>query len=139
MGTKYITIILPNITPISWNKFYRSHWTKQARLKKEFEEYIWAYTPAKYRNLHIKNARVEIWAYFKSAKQGSKWCWIDADNLCGKPILDGLKGSIVDDDPKHIKGVSNFSRLDINNPRTEIKIINENKNSTAQNRRKKSR
>ena len=117
-----ITITLPGITPISWNKFYRSHWAKQAQIKKEFEKFIWAYTPNKVRNLRIKNAHVEVWAYFKSNKRGSKFYWIDADNLCGKPILDGIQGTIVDDDPKHIHGVSFHSRLDPENPRTEIII-----------------
>lgn len=120
---KVIEIVLPGITPVSWNKFYRSHWTKQAQIKKEFEEFIWAYTPKEYRNLQLKNAQVEVWAYFKSDKRGSKYYWIDADNLCNKPILDGIKGAIVDDDPKHIHGVSSFSRLDPENPRTVIKII----------------
>jgi len=118
-----IEIVLPGITPVSWNKFYRSHWTKQAQIKKEFEKFIWAYTPKEYRNLQLKNAQVEVWAYFKSDKRGSKYYWIDADNLCNKPILDGIKGAIVDDDPKHIRGVSSFSRLDPANPRTVIKII----------------
>lgn len=118
-----IIITLPDITPDSWNKVYRAHWTKQAQMKKDFEKLIWAYTPKEARHLNLRNALVEVWAYFKSDKQGSKYCWIDADNLCCKPILDGLKGTIIDDDPHHIHGVSCYSRLDKDNQRTEIKII----------------
>jgi hypothetical protein len=125
-----IVITLPGITPVSWNRFYRSHWAEQASTKKEFEKFIWAYTPAASRNLQLKNAKVEIWAFFKSDKKGSKYCWIDADNLCAKPILDGIKGTIIDDDPHHIDCVACHSRLDEANPRTEIIIIYED-NSTA--------
>ena len=134
-------IILPGITPVSWNKFYRAHWTKQSQMKKDFEQLIWAYTPRELRNLCIKNAHVEIWAYFKSDKRGSKYYWIDADNLCGKPILDGIKGAIVDDDPRYIHGVSCYSRLDPNNPRTEIiiKTYAKNNNSTLKTRSQKGR
>lgn len=124
-----IKIILPGITPVSWNVFYRAHWAKQAQMKKEFEEFIWAYTPSSYRGLRLKNAKVEIWAYFKSDRKGSKFYWIDADNLCDKPILDGIKGTIIDDDPKHIFCVACHSRIDAENPRTEIIVIYEDNNA----------
>lgn len=65
-------------------------------------------------------ARVEIRYFFQRAGRH------DADNYCGKLLLDGLTraGVIADDDFAHIS-LSVSGQVDRKNPRTEITITQE--------------
>lgn len=68
----------------------------------------------------FKKASVTITYFFPTRARH------DADNYCGKFLLDGLTkaGIIADDDMKHIT-LTIKGEYDKRNPRTEIEVINE--------------
>ena len=59
---------------------------------------------------------ISITAYFKGRQ-------LDADNICAKLYVDGLKGWLLQDDsPEYVKSVTTCSMKDKDNPRVEIEI-----------------
>jgi len=89
---------------ISLNQYYSGmHWTKRARITKEWEEFI--YFLAKEQNAKfITNYPISVAYEFHLKKQPP-----DCSNCVGmiKLIEDALKGVVwADDDPKHINKLS---------------------------------
>ncbi len=112
---------VPDETLPSWNKFYSGqHWAVRKKMADYWHEQIgWILRVSWGRKaIIVKPVSIHITCYFKNKR------WIDADNLCGKLIIDALKGVVIkDDSPEYVQDVCLSSRIDTKNPRTEI-ILN---------------
>jgi len=119
------TITIPYHTPVSWNKFYSGkHWGDRRRIADEWHELIGSEVLASLTKEEIKKIKayrgkweVEITAYFDNRNK-----MLDADNICSKLIIDGLKPWIPKDDPDYITCVHTASRYDPNYARTIIEL-----------------
>lgn len=117
-----VKITIPEATPPSWNKFYSGiHFGQRKQFADNWHEIVWLYAKQQKapkitnqgRGLHI-----EIACYFPNYRKT-----LDADNICAKLVIDGLKGVVIEDDSwKHVKRVTTSTHTDSENPRTEIII-----------------
>lgn len=88
-------------------------------LKQKWKDFIRWYVETKgYTNLHIDKCEIEQTVYYPNNRRH------DIDNTVPKFILDGFveSGMIVDDDHLHITKLTLSCGVDVNHPRTEIKI-----------------
>jgi hypothetical protein len=116
----HLTVL--NVPPPSWNTLYRQgHWTKRKLLAETWHAFVHAaWVGAKRPKLGNLGRSVNITVTGYYANNAYR---IDADNVCAKVIIDGLKGRVIkDDDWKHVRYVTTASFLDAANPRTEITI-----------------
>jgi hypothetical protein len=115
-----IKITLNDTLP-SWNKFYSGmHWAKRKQMADYWHELVkWEIIKNKIKKTESRKA-ISITCYFPNRRSQ-----LDADNLCAKLIIDGLKNFVMpDDNDKYIGEVCLQSRVDKGNPRTEIIITN---------------
>lgn len=117
-----IQITIPSIPP-SLNVWSRMHWSKAAKIKKQWEQYIYYLTYNLYETRNkaiypLQKAKVRIKFYFRTNARR------DIDNMNQKFLLDGLvkAGIIADDSVKVIGQVEVEASVDKQNPRTEIYI-----------------
>jgi len=62
---------------------------------------------------------IEVWAWFDKYP-------LDADNICAKLYVDGLKGLLIEDDSyKYVNSVRTVTRIDRERPRMLIQISEE--------------
>ena len=88
-------------------------------LKQKWKDFIKWYVDSKgYSNLNIKRCEIEQTVYYPNNRRH------DIDNTVPKFILDGLveSGMIIDDDHLHITKLTLSCGVDVDNPRTELKI-----------------
>lgn len=87
----------------SWQLFYESkHWTVRAKLAKTWHVLTVNALPADYQ---LYTVPVDIWV---TAYYTGRAC--DADNVCAKLVIDGLKGKVIrDDDPRYVVNVTTRS------------------------------
>lgn len=88
-------------------------------LKQKWKDFIkWLVDAKGYTNLGIDKCEIEQIVYYPNNRRH------DIDNTVPKFILDGLveSGMIVDDDHLHITKLTLSCGVDIERPRTEIKI-----------------
>lgn len=88
-------------------------------LKQKWKDFIkWLVDTKGYSNLRIDKCEIEQVVYYPNNRRH------DIDNTVPKFILDGLveSGMIVDDDHLHITKLTLSCGVDIERPRTEIKI-----------------
>lgn len=88
-------------------------------LKQKWKNFIkWYVGEQGYANLRIEKCEIEQVVYYPNNRRH------DADNSVPKFILDGFvdSGMIVDDDSEHITKLTLACRVDVANPRTELKI-----------------
>lgn len=88
-------------------------------LKQKWKDFIkWLVDTKGYTNLGIDKCEIEQTVYYPNNRRH------DIDNTVPKFILDGLveSGMIVDDDHLHITKLTLSCGVDIERPRTEIKI-----------------
>lgn len=105
----FVNFFLP-LKPISWNKFYAGmHWTKRSQM---IHEWRWAVITA-LQEKGVKKVEpldptfhIRFTAYKKTQV-------LDVDNVCVKPIIDGLKdyGLIKDDTPRYIESIELWSKI----------------------------
>lgn len=115
-------ITLPKTTLPSWNKFYSGmHWAKRKEIVDFIHHEMWA---------AIKEQKIERIKYNGRTLAIHTACYfpnrrtaLDPDNICDKVVIDALKESVIeDDDWRHIRYATTESRVDSENPRTEIDI-----------------
>jgi hypothetical protein len=118
---KDIVIEIPGVTLPSWNKFYAGkHWAVRKKLADEWHMLVSLHAKAKEDGdkMATEPVDIEITCHF-----ANKVKLLDADNICSKIAIDGLKGIFIqEDDPDYVKNVTTRSRLDRENPRTIIII-----------------
>ena len=88
-------------------------------LKQKWKDFInWLIEEQGYSNLHIEKCEISQTIYYPTNRSH------DPDNSTPKFILDGLvtSGMIVDDDSDHVKKLTLMCEIDVNNPRTELKV-----------------
>ena len=88
-------------------------------LKQKWKDFIkWFVDTKGYSNLRINKCEIEQKVYYPNNRRH------DIDNTVPKFILDGLveSGMIIDDDHLHITKLTLSCGVDIEHPRTEIKI-----------------
>jgi len=118
---RHLRIVLQDAAPVNWNPTYAGqHWSKRVehadRVRIEVmaalhELAIW---PEPFTGpVHI------IVAAYKSGRK------MDADNVGAKWYVDALKmnGLIADDNPDCVWAVTTISRVDRDNPRIEIDVM----------------
>lgn len=117
-----MVIVLEGERPVSWNRYYSGvHWRKRASLATNVHLYIRAILMRDVLDggeLEMFRVPVDITvlAYMKGQM-------IDADNICAKMYIDGLKGLVIkDDDPRYVTSVKTVALKDKRNPRVEIRI-----------------
>lgn len=114
-----IIIILENERPMSWNTLYAgNHWiirkTEADRVHKLIHYSLLQKGFRPQKNLYDKKVSITVIAYFKNRP-------LDADNICSKFYIDGLKEMLIrDDDPKYVTTVTCKSLVDKENPRVEM-------------------
>jgi len=94
---------LPDHKAVSWNKLYeQSHWTKRKQMADKIHKTVWVYCQQQ----NIKKVKdypliIEVKAFYSTKHLR------DADNICSKVYLDGLKqaGIIEDDDYRYVKRI----------------------------------
>ena len=92
------TIEIPSLPPVECSPNWRGHWSERYKATHTAKEQAWfygrqIYTEAK--PIAIKDVKgIHYIFHVKNHK------WKDTDNLIGraKPFLDGLKGSVIEDD-----------------------------------------
>lgn len=93
-------------------------------LKQKWKDFIkWFVDSKGYSNLNIERCEIEQTVYYPNNRRH------DIDNTVPKFILDGLVESqmIIDDDHLHISKLILSCGVDVDNPRTEIRIVILNK------------
>lgn len=93
-------------------------------LKQRWKDFIkWYVGEQGYTNLRIEKCEIEQTVYYPNHRRH------DTDNSVPKFILDGFveSGMIVDDDSEHITKLTLACAIDVESPRTELKIIYERK------------
>ena len=110
-------ITLLNEKVRSWNDFYAGkHWSLRSAEATRIH-YVVRHELNKMK-AQMLNSPVDITVtgYYKGRA-------IDADNLCSKFYIDGLKGLVIpDDSPKYVNSVKTMSKQDKINPRVEIEV-----------------
>ena len=109
-------IVIKNERPISWNEFYSAgHWRKRQQYAKYVHDLVRYHKPRVIEKLSYP-VSIKMTVYFDKRP-------LDADNICAKIFIDGLKGWLLEDDnPKYVLSVETESRVDKKNPRIEIDI-----------------
>lgn len=111
--------------PPSLNQWSRMHWSKAAKIKKQWENDIFYSTRVVKqvdekvcKKMPYKQAKIKITYYFKTKHRHDK------DNYTPKFILDGLvkAGIILDDSDKIIGQTEIIFDYDKDNPRTKVMI-----------------
>ena len=113
-----VTLVLPDETPISWNKMYSGmHWAKRkAEVDRVHLTIRAAIDPCW--PMFTKPVNITIVVYFKN-----KRVRLDASNIAAKLYEDGLIGWLIkDDNPDYVRSMTTVSLLDRANPRLEILI-----------------
>lgn len=117
-----IKLTIPG-TPPSLNVWSRMHWSKAAKIKKQWENDIWvcAYKAMAHTNkskIPYGKAKVKLTYYFSSNRRR------DIDNINQKFVLDGLvkAGVIADDSAKVIGQVEVIPEYDKVCSRVEIEV-----------------
>lgn len=107
-------------TPPSLNKFMgrKNEWDYRAEKTNWTRAVLYAAKAAKDRPAQpLEKAEVRIDYFFKTAARH------DADNYCGKFLLDGLtKAKIIADDDFAYISLTVHGHIDRQNPRTEITV-----------------
>lgn len=88
-------------------------------LKQKWKDFIrWYIEEQGYTNLRIEECEIEQTVYYPNHRRH------DPDNSVPKFILDGLVegGMIVDDDSEHIRKLTLMCLVDVEYPRTELRI-----------------
>ena len=88
-------------------------------LKQKWKDFIiWLVNERGYTNLHINKCEISQTVYYPNNRRH------DTDNSVPKFILDGLveSGMIIDDDSAHVTKLTLMCAVDIERPRTELKI-----------------
>lgn len=143
MKTKNINLVIDNDILLEYNKYYFSKHPKAHKvpiphpyhesiniwmimkrpmmnaLKQKWKDFIkWYIDIQGYSNLHINKCEIEQIVYYPNNRRH------DIDNTVPKFILDGFveSGMIVDDDHLHICKLTLGCGVDVEHPRTEIKI-----------------
>ncbi len=117
-----IRFSVPGIPP-SLNIWSRMHWSKAAKIKKQWERDIFYSFMStgrvwKKNEFPYQKAKIKLTYYFATNRRR------DVDNINQKFILDGLvkAGVIADDSIKVIGQVEAIPDYDSQNPRVEIEI-----------------
>lgn len=115
-------IVIPKECPPSWNKIYAGmHWGKRKEIVDYWHNLVWIECKRQKIPMIKHNGRtlaIHTTCYFKSRRVA-----LDPDNIFDKIIIDPLKGHVIEGDScKYIKYVTTESRVDPDNPRTEIVI-----------------
>ena len=112
------TIVIERETLPGLNKVLRMHWGKREALVTFWKELVgWECKRRKLKLIDIPVA-IFVTCYFETKSK-----MLDADNICDKLAIDGLKGIVIaEDNPAYVTGALTSSRLDRDNPRTEIMI-----------------
>jgi Holliday junction resolvase RusA-like endonuclease len=112
-----VKIVLDGERPVSWNRYYSgTHWRKRSKMARDVHLIVRSEIYG--RDIPDINNPVHITvvAYLKGQM-------IDADNICAKMYVDGLKGLVIeDDDPRCVRSVTTVSLKDNKNPRVEIHV-----------------
>lgn len=107
------------LTPGSLNKWQRSHWGKQRRIKEEWDNQV-AVAMAReigvVRTKLMEKAKVRIKYFFRTQHRRDK------DNYTPKVIMDCLKGRVIVDDSNDRVDLDWELLHDRKQPRTEIFI-----------------
>ena len=108
---------LPGMNQI--NNANRSHWSKGAKMKIEYEKLIGYSVPLAYRGLALSGVSVHIDWFEKDRRR-------DIDNIFSaqKMILDSLVALdvIAGDGQKHVVDITDTVHVDKNDPRIEVTI-----------------
>ena len=116
-------ITLKGERPWSWNKMYAGiHWSKRKEEADRIHELVY-YTLKEEGWMFgegsippVGRVDIHVTAYFRGRPQ-------DSDNICDKFYIDGLIGSVIeDDDRRYVRRCTTQSELDMLNPRVEIEI-----------------
>ena len=143
MKSKVISLVIDNDVLNNYSEYYFSIHTKAHKipiphpyhesinvwmimkrammnaLKQKWKDFIkWLVDTKGYSNLRINKCEIEQKVYYPNNRRH------DIDNTVPKFILDGLveSGMIIDDDHLHITKLTLSCGVDIEHPRTEIKI-----------------
>jgi len=116
-------IILEGERPWSWNKMYAGvHWSKRKAEAERVHQLMWLELNGYFPETAVKQKMIKgvvdilVVAYFKNRPQ-------DSDNICSKLYIDGLIGSVIEDDTREfVRRVTTQSEIDKENPRVEIEI-----------------
>lgn len=108
--------MVPDERPFSWNQFWSgSHWRKRWEYANRAHLLVRAHLDPDLEPIDGP-VDIEVRCYFRSQP-------MDADNICAKPYIDGLKGHYIhDDDHSHVRRVSCRTLHDSERPRIEIEI-----------------
>lgn len=110
-------IVLEGERPVSWNQFYSGkHWTHRRQAAANVRLLMRSVLDPDAEPFTVPVA-VTVTVYFRDHPQ-------DADNVCAKLYIDGLKGFILaDDSPAHVVRVMTCSVIDPLRPRVEIEVV----------------
>ena len=114
---KNVSIVLRGDRPVSWNRYYSgTHWRTRASLATNVHLMVRAALSYPEQDVFEKPVHITVRAYLKGQR-------IDADNICAKMYIDGLKGIVIkDDDPRYVTSVTTVSLKDKEDPRVEIHV-----------------
>lgn len=109
-------IVLQGEHPITNNKFFSGiHHTKRTARKNDAKWVLLAAIPPDAEMIEGK-VHITITSFFDAHP-------IDADNVCVKYYIDGLKGRIIpNDDIRYVMAVTSIVCIDKDNPRVEIEV-----------------
>lgn len=96
----------------SWNQWWSGkHWSERSRLKESWAKLIWA--AAMNGGMQHSRLQLPIWVRVIQWHERGNHRVLDADNLCAKLVVDGIKrvGLIPDDDPSCVKAVTTSSQM----------------------------
>ena len=114
-----VVVVLVGERPISWNKFYSGmHWAKRKELADRMHMLMRAALsyPDEITDRFEEKVYITVRAYMKSPM-------MDADNICAKMYIDGLKEAVIyDDDWRYVKSVTTETNHDKECPRVEIHV-----------------
>lgn len=113
-AVKAVTISIPELHP-SLNQWYRMHWAPRGKEKARWKELVWALSRGKPR---FKVPVVVTVTYFFPDHRKR-----DFDNYPPKFVLDGLKGTLLQDDSQEwIAELRTRFAHDPKYPRTEVTL-----------------
>lgn len=122
-----IRLWLPGERPVSWNQFYSGkHWRARADEASRVHKLVY-YSMLEKLGCEIEPfpvpVHITVTAHFKGRL-------LDPDNICAKPLIDGLveAGLLVDDSPQYVDGVTTHSRKAGNGRAPGVEIIVEEAN-----------
>jgi Holliday junction resolvase RusA-like endonuclease len=114
-----IKLVIPG-TPPSLNQWSRMHWSRAARIKKQWEnDILYVFLSCKAKGAFPQQkAQIKVTYFFATNRRR------DADNLNLKFILDGIvKAGIIQDDSTKVIGQPVTAwEVDKHDPRVEIEI-----------------